>query len=147
MTSCLSDRALYALAERGGTAAERVHLAACDRCTERAARLARDLALIGGALRAPEPVRVARPHVTRVPWPVVAAAAAVAVVAVVVAVPRLRPQQAAEGDDLTAFAALSTDVFAQDEDTGGSASDVDVMEAAFDASGPCEWQPDGCADE
>ena len=59
MTTCLDDRALYALSDSEGTAEERDHLAGCDRCTARLRLLTRDLVLLGEALR-PAPVGLVR---------------------------------------------------------------------------------------
>jgi anti-sigma factor RsiW len=146
MTTCLSDRALYALSEHDATPAERAHVAACERCARRVRHLTRDLDVIGEALRAPAPAYAPRPAVARLPWRIAAAAAVVAVVAVVISAPRVFRLRAGDGDGVAAFAALSQSVFAQDADATPT-SDVDVLAAAFDSAGPCEWQPEGCDDD
>ena len=147
MTTCLSDHALYALSDKDGTAEERAHLAECDRCTERIGRLTRDLAVIGEALRAPSPAHAVPAAVVRFPWRIAAVAAVLAVVAVTLTAPRVLRSNAADDDGVAAFAALSQSIFAPDADAAVPASDVDVLAAAFDSAGPCEWQPEGCDDE
>ena len=150
MSHCLSDPALAALDEGGGTAAERAHLAACVACTRRARQLTRDVALLARILGDPPPadVLVAPPRTAQLGW-VAAAAVLIAALAIGWDVSLRRPSSVAmAASDLSVLEDLSGAVF----DAGGEEAllvrpgEGDVLADTVDDPPACEFAPGGCAD-
>jgi hypothetical protein len=151
MTACLGDRTLWALSEGDGSTPEREHLEECGLCAHRVRHLHDDLAVIGRALRGREPaVAVAgrRPLTGALAWGLMGASLVTAFLAVFVLRPEAPRSSLASGaDGVTALAAISRTVFAEEGRSAAPATDLDVVATAFTVSGPCEWEADGCGDE
>jgi hypothetical protein len=146
LTMCLGDGLLWKLSEGEGSAAEREHLEHCRLCWQRAQELADDLAIIGRALRGPVPpgpVIVPRPATRHLTWGLMAALVLIAFGALWSARNSPRGMSA---DGVADLADLSATIFADDA-ASPPVTDVDVIAAAFDSAGPCEWQAGGCEDE
>lgn len=150
MTACLSDRMLWALSEGDGSTTERKHLEECGLCAHRVRHLRDDLALIGRALRGREPAPAAAAgRIGTGAWALglMGASLAAALLALFLLQPEAPRSSLASGSDgVTALAAFSRTVFAE-EGSAAPATDLDVVATAFTVSGPCEWEPDGCGDE
>ena len=123
MSRCLRDRSLWLLSEGGGTQAQRAHVETCPHCARRFRRLARDLVVLGQALREMPPSHAA-PHHQRalyLRWLPVAALLAISLAWVGGGLEVWRP----------APPAIAVDV--HDEA-------VSYLQAALDGNWPCDGQ-------
>lgn len=158
MGRCLSEEALFLVAEGEGTASQQSHLAhleSCDTCAQRYQSLTQDLAVLGQVLQEPAPLQaVTRPHRVALLRPIVRWTATATAVAAVLAVvwagwwlrEPLKLLVSLEPVDEEVWAFVEDDalpaLFSTKQLSLGSlpsdASDGDYLLAALDGGWPCE---------